>query len=626
MLSAASADIPGPEPASTVPGDAFPLRRFEGLPEFPSPRLLPVRFPDATPVARVHRLTVHGERLWLAAVPRADTNLPPDAGRLWAFDARNNRLLPVRGLIEQHGVFSLLGRSDGLWMALDGGLAVMSPATLVIDPFGPAQGITGSTFAGLAEAGGRLFALSATGAGYGLNRDGRSWARLDGEPDPNPRRATRWSGLASAGDWLLARAPDALALRHQGGAAWHPVDTADFAMFPSRSPSGWTAAVGDGDGAFWIGSSAGLHFLVAETGSMENRITPMEVRVPGGLTGPVPPGFQPAASAAAQVAERVADGIRSRMRDRARMARVRLETGRALDPVTPTSRVPGPVSALAPDGPYLWVVTRDGTPGEPSRVSLFHAASRRWVGSFPVSLPVLDVAVDDRFLWLGLDASAVPRGAPLVAVDKRPLLAVSADRWVEDEPTPEERGEWLAGLPVRERAVLAFFAGDAARVVALLGPESEPPDPEVEFLLAFAHDAVGLDRPAIRDRHLERLHRLFPSSPHAVATRHLRPGPSSPSVAAEAPTHPPAPKRPEATNTSSLPVPPPSLPPTVPVPGEPDPVAAILARRDLNKDGRLNLVEWRLWHGPAAEIRGFDTDGDGHLDAAELAAALGGRE
>jgi hypothetical protein len=48
----------------------------------------------------------------------------------------------------------------------------------------------------------------------------------------------------------------------------------------------------------------------------------------------------------------------------------------------------------------------------------------------------------------------------------------------------------------------------------------------------------------------------------------------------------------------------------------------VLTRRDLNRDGRLNLVEWRLWRGPKAELKDWDRDGDGHLDPTEFGAFL----
>jgi len=46
----------------------------------------------------------------------------------------------------------------------------------------------------------------------------------------------------------------------------------------------------------------------------------------------------------------------------------------------------------------------------------------------------------------------------------------------------------------------------------------------------------------------------------------------------------------------------------------------MLKRRDLNRDGKLNLVELRLWLGPTAELRDWDRNGDRELDREEFQA------
>jgi Ca2+-binding EF-hand superfamily protein len=45
-----------------------------------------------------------------------------------------------------------------------------------------------------------------------------------------------------------------------------------------------------------------------------------------------------------------------------------------------------------------------------------------------------------------------------------------------------------------------------------------------------------------------------------------------------------------------------------------------LQRRDLNRDGKINLVELRLWLGPKAELREWDQNGDRELDRQEFQA------
>jgi hypothetical protein len=87
----------------------------------------------------------------------------------------------------------------------------------------------------------------------------------------------------------------------------------------------------------------------------------------------------------------------------------------------------------------------------------------------------------------------------------------------------------------------------------------------------------------------------------------------------------------------------PAAPPSAPTPspsptnltatprGQPTPASTaskdsaasrVLQRRDLNRDGRLNLVEWRLWQGPKAELKAWDRNGDGELDPEEFQTHL----
>jgi hypothetical protein len=47
-------------------------------------------------------------------------------------------------------------------------------------------------------------------------------------------------------------------------------------------------------------------------------------------------------------------------------------------------------------------------------------------------------------------------------------------------------------------------------------------------------------------------------------------------------------------------------------------VAAVVRKRDLNRDGKLNLIEVRLWLGPAVDWLSLDLDGNGDLGPAEI--------
>ncbi len=583
------------------------LRPLDLLSAFPQvPRFEPIAFPAASPAGRIQQLALTEGRLWISMRPRGETNLAPNEGRLWTFSPELNQIEAVTGALSRDAVHDLRARTDGLWVTVEGGVVVMDPQTFVFDPFSAPQGITARQLVGFAAAGKRLFTLGEAGALFELKPDGRSWRRID-PPAPaiNPREPIHWQRTAGSADWLLAlgSAGGEMSFRQVDAPQWGQLREEALTIIPRAEPPVWTAVAGDQGGGFWLGSDAGLHLLVAETGSMEHRVAPARITIPGGWGRTFGPHFGPSVVLQAEILSRQTDDVRRRMRDRVRLGRVAKELRIPLDPITPTSRIPGPVRALAVDGAFLWVATADPLSPERTRVLLLHAASRKWLGWFLVSRPVTALAADVSHLYLGLDVENVPNGAPLLRLPKAAYVTVPEIRRVADRVTAEELGPKLAALPVKERAVHAFFAGDPRTVVDLLA-NAPHPDAESLFLLAFAHDPLALDQPNRYEAYLDALETGFPESPLAQAVSGLRP----PRVMAT---------RLAPTEVS------PNLPETAPAPPPAaDTAAGILARRDLNKDGKLNLIEFRLWRGPKAEIKAYDRDGDGLLNLQEIEAVL----
>lgn len=584
-LLAAHVSWSAPAPTNGVP-DVFALRSLDWLPAPVKAPFQPVRFPASVRPDRVEHMVSMGGRLWIAARMRGGTNAAGVA--LWSLSLPDGRLDPVRGQLERHAIRDLHAGPDGLWLAVDGGAAALDPRTLVLDPFSASEGLTTGSGVAFAYAGRRWFLISDSGALFVMHADGRSWSRLPGIPGVNARRAGRFERLGGSGDWLLALAPDELAVRHHAAPQWDVIDEKQWSAIPSATPPRWTSVAADGDGGFWLGSDLGLHFVTAETGSMQHQLAVRSVKVPGGLGVQVPVGFQASSAAYATARVRQAEGIRERMRVRARLGRMAVETGRSVDPMQPGSRIPGGVTALLRDGSYFWVACQDPTNSTRSRILLWHASSRRWVGQAHFGLPVSALAADESHLWIGAETGSLANAAPVVRLDKRVLTAIPATRWVPDEIRPDELGAKLAELPVRERAVHAFFAGDAQRAVELLDATSA--DAESLFIRAFAHDAIGLNQPARRDAFLDRLFAEFPDSPHAEAVRSLRP------------------RKPVAVTEGVVP---PAL-------------ELLFKRRDANGDGRIDSAEWKAWKGDGADMKAFDADGNGALSLPEFDAVLRG--
>ena len=575
-----------------IPEDAFALRPLEWIPSFRQFRLVPVQFPELQPMLEVTALATTGDRVWIASRPWADTNLPPSTGRLWTFRPADNRMEPVRGALEVHSVSGLLTRGKQLWLTLDGGVASLDSETYTVDPFGAAQGLTSPRPVGVADTRRGLFALGDSGTLFRLSADQKAFLRHEGAaPIADPRDPSPWRHFAGSGDWVLAATESSVAFRHADAPQWNAIRDALHPSAPELQPATVSSVAGDNDGRFWIGTDAGLWSIEADTGRVEARERVGHLQVPGGIGIVVAPGMRPTAAAIAAARERVASGIRERMKLRARHARASRETGKRIDPITPRSRIPGEVRALAADRGFLWVATADPVFPTRSRILLFHPGSRKWVGWFPVGFPVRSLAADDRYLWIGVD-SRTARATPLYAVEKSPLLSVPSARWTPDELDPADIVSKVAALPPKERAVYSFFSGDYATVLALTEPTGATE--ESLFLRALSQDPLGLDNAENMKSTLRLLLERFPDGTFAL-------------LASQILGSPPAGKPPAVEPAA-----------TAPATGAEE----VMQRRDLNGDGKLNVVELRLWLGPATELTPWDADHDNAVNVSELARLM----
>jgi hypothetical protein len=612
--SATNLPAPTAHALPAAPDDALRLRRFEWIPPIPNVRPRPVAFPEASPAAEITALATSPGRLWISARTWMDTNLPPRGGRLWSFNPAENRIEPVQGALAPHVVSGLVGRSSRLWLGLDGGVASLDAATFTVDPFGAPQGMTATSVAGLVENRRGLFALANSGSLFLLRKDGRGFAAVGGDGPPTPPGdPADWRQFQGSGDWLLAATELSLASRHMDAPRWGLIQEAIRPLAPDLATYSVTALAGSSEGIFWIGTDQGLYRLTAESGAVEPRERPTEITVPGGLGMATSTWIRPTTNAFAMARGRVAQGIRERMKLRAQYLRVSAEQQKSINPVTPRSRLPAGVQALHFDRGFLWVAT--GDPGYPlrSRIHLFHPGARKWVGWFAVPFPVNAMTSDDRLLWIGCDARRAGGATPLFAVDKLPLFAVPVARWTPDDISPTDLANRLGALPVSERAVFAFFSGDYPRVVDLLGGDPAKATDEALFLLAAAHEPVALDAPDKVSSYVTLLRDRFPDSAFTALADVLAPRNPIPATA-EIQTPPPT-AEPPATTTAK-----PSD--ASPTPAADDSIAAQFQRRDLNRDGRLSLIELRLWQGEKAVLTPHDSNHDGSLDVAETEAML----
>lgn len=642
---------------NAVPPDCLVLRRLEWIPQL-RPRMIPALPPAVYPVAAVEELAAARGRVWASIRSWGDTNLNSGRGRLWSYVETLGRFEPVRGPVEPHAVNALMVDAKRLWLGLDGGIASIDFDTGATQPYGPAQGFVTSEVAGFAESEGTVATLGRFGTLWFLPPGTQTFARAsESASSEDPREPKPWLDFTSSKEWMGAVSESLASFRHRQAQHWIPLSK-EFANGNPRTDRLRLRCIeGDGGGGFWIGSDAGLHWLNPADNIVENRFAPVSITVPGGLGVPVTPGFRPTRAAQAAARQRVLAQIRDRMRDRASRARENIALKHRVDPVTPSSRIPGAVTALHRDGPWMWVATLDGTVTNRGRVLLMHHPTRRWVGWFQVGGPVVSMAADPARLWIGLDVAGSRGVSALLVADRTPLVSMPQDRWVRDTILPEELGEKLALLPVRERAVLAFFAGQPERVVELLAPDNQVPkdlDAEGLFLLAFAHDLVGLNQPERLDEYLDLLRTQHPGSVQAElagsirsarAAARLEPDSAAESRTAVGPSTEPPPSTPSDAGTPT-PIPPATEPlGSIPAPpsseaevsggGAPSSasqgdmsdsdrsrVDAVVRKRDLNRDGKLSLIEVRLWLGASVDWASLDLDANGELGPSEILRAI----
>ncbi len=593
LAHAANTTVPDPKGTSS---SVFTLRPFEWIPSFRVFNLIPIYFPRAQPVSEVSALAVAGERLWINARPFSEPNLPEKTGHLWSFQSNENQLTPVRGAPESYAVSGLLTRGSQLWISSDNGVASLDSTSYKFDLFGPPQGLTSARFARLADTRRGLFALGESGTLFRLSTDFKSFLRPEGpSPVTDTPTPSHWQHFAGSGDWVTASTDTSLFFRHADAPQWNTVRDALRPVAPELQPATVLALVGDGTGRFWIGTDAGLWSLEAETGRIEAREKTSPLKVLGGLGVRIDSGMRPTTATIDAARDRMINGIRNRMKLRALHARSSRETGHLTNPVSQKSRIPGGIRALALDRGFLWIATIDPNQSQRSRILLFHPGSQKWVGWFPIGFPVLTLAVDDRYLWIGVKTQS-SAAAPLYAVEKTPFLALPTDRWTPDAIDSSDLKTRISALPPEERAVYSFFSGDYASLVSAVNPSTATE--EQLFLRALAHDPMGLDIPETLAANLRLLTSRFPNGLFTALV--------APILASISPASP----------TKQVP----ALPSEIE--DRPDTTATLMERRDLDGDGVITLTELRLWLGPKSELGKWDSNHNGSLDLIELQALL----
>jgi hypothetical protein len=267
------------------------------------------------------------------------------------------------------------------------------------------------------------------------------------------------------------------------------------------------------DSGFWFGGRFGLHFYDPTRQSAEHWTAPatfegifnqaMYYLSMGNATMP--------AGNADKLDAQIQGSLTKFRDDHAKNRAAQGKNPSAADPLHLDWRVPGEATALANDGDFLWVGFGNYFG---SYLLLLHKPSRSWVGGYPMM-------VRDRISSLAVSATSVWIGTAygdhkLIQIPKTNFLSVAQNQWVSLAVSPEERTRLVKSMSVRDQALYAFYAGDDARVAALLG-NLDPAKATLEemFLLAFCYEASGLDRPELARTWFGQIISRHPDSPWA---------------------------------------------------------------------------------------------------------------
>ena len=477
--------------------DASPLFRMPPIVVLPPEVKPPVEKFEALQKAgvfRIEQLALLAGRVWLSGKGLEHTEiegankaladeLKPtsyEATRLFSFDpagATLQRVAATGQLTPMH----LLAHDRLLWITLGkDGVAALDPASGNLRRFGPADGMNVASAYALAAADGRIFMTANMSDVVVWETSSKRWQPFEAEFPPENRGG--YGGdvrrLSAWGPWVLL-CKGSVGFSPAAAPAWTVMDEKLGGDFNIRGQQMIRCGVADGNG-FWLGSTAGLHFIDPKTGEVSNRLRPFSA------AGVIRPGVDRPPT--------TAEAVGTFLKRRELLHRQRADMPAGAHPSGLSGRIVGNVIALANDGDFLWVVTEqaDSVYGW-SHVMLLHKSTGRWVGQFHMDR-VGCLAVDDKYLWVGCALSYGNGGKCLQRIEKRALYEIPQEKWVTDSVSDAEAKGPMERLDARGKALWNFAGGDYSKASELL-VEIQPATPETLFLQGLCHDRDGLNEP-----------------------------------------------------------------------------------------------------------------------------------
>ena len=494
------------------------------LPRELQPQIEPISFPARAEATAVHELIRFDGRLWVVAedgragginAPKPDIaeEMDVEATRIWSCGEDDVNLEPVPDAGFPNRITRIVPQGSALWL-VGASVARFQPRENSITKFGAREGFDLSNISSITAADdGRVFAVGDAFKILSLAADARIWEALPIRPVG--------SMSAGTGNPLRISAQGSQLLMVAGSVFLYDRDASAWTNF--NHALGSVLCVAPDQTGFWIGRREGLALLEMKAraihdfrlGSFRSWQAPRELVFPRNFVGGMQIGYGqiPPVGKLKPLEETIAKAFKTLQASREAAHTNRASIGRTIDPLELSTRLPGPVRALAHDGEILWLGCENA--GD-TLVCALHKPSRSWIGQVEFKGQLASLAASERYIWVGFK-----RGDQLlVRFDKRTFTAVPRESWQPDPVTEAELGRLIRKLPPRGQTLHAFFSGDYATAVRLL--ESEPGrkrDLEALFLLAFSHDVLGLDKPDAARRYFEEIVEFAPDSPWAEVAR-----------------------------------------------------------------------------------------------------------
>lgn len=496
----------------------FAVHRPSLLPPEFSAKIETIEFPERAAVTVVNQLLVQGDELWLVAedekseganVPQPDitTEVSAEASRVWTVSLAEPKPRLFQPVGAPRFVASVAKQGKALWLA-GTGIARVEPESGRVQSFGVREGfVLGNTTSVCASEVGDVYAVGDSCRLLRLPVQGTRWEEISIRSGGarswgtgNPLR------IAAHQDQLLLIA-GALVVRDSASSGW-----TNFGAIQRD-----THAVAMDASGFWIASDQGLSQLAGSPARLRSWQpeaypswqAPQWLTTPSlrwvGMSQPTVPGIGSRSNEAEAVEGLLQRGFREFAKARRATYERRRAAGQTIDPLELSTRLTTGVTALADDGDFLWLGFK-----YPGMVMLYHKPSDSLVGHVRLTDSVHSLAVSANHLWIGFGY----RETKLARMEKRDLLAAPKSRWVANRVGPKEFSELLAQQSLRQQALLAFFAGDYPRTLAILDRENpNPTDVEALFLRAYCHDPMGLNQPAECRRQFETIIERFAGYP-----------------------------------------------------------------------------------------------------------------